>query len=88
MTTQRPLLRRTKTHKLLAAAERAPLNWRTSEGASRLRMHSLAKRGYLERRRIDGVELYFRTEKPYVRPADENHGTFDFAAHARRFREW
>lgn len=76
---------RAKTHKLLAAAEIRPLNPRTSEKASRLRMYRLAKAGYLHRKRIDGVELYFRTEKPYVRQVDQM--TFDFAAHRRRFSD-
>lgn len=75
---------RPKTWKLLAAAELRPLDPAVSQSASRLRR--LAKQGYLVRRLVEGRELFFRTDKPYIRE-EHDDTVFDVQAHLRRFRE-
>lgn len=75
---------RPKTWKLLAAAELRPLDPAVGRNASRLRR--LAQQGYLERRLVDGREVFVRTDKVYDRP-EHDDTTFDVQAHLRRFRE-
>jgi hypothetical protein len=76
---------RPKTWKLLKAAELRPLDPGVAQNASRLRR--LAKQGYLRRGLLDGVEVFFRTEKPYVRPDVDDGPVFDAEKHRRRFQE-
>lgn len=75
---------RPKTWKLLAAAELRPLDPAVGRNASRLRR--LAQQGYLERRVVDGKEMFFRTDKEYTR-REHDDTVFDVQAHLRRFRE-
>lgn len=79
-----PKTNRTKTVKLLKAAERAPLDPRVGQNASRLRR--LVALGYLERRVVDHYEMFFRTDKPYV-VVEHDDTVFDVERHRRRFQE-
>jgi hypothetical protein len=75
---------RPKTWKILEAAELRPLDPSVGRNASRLRR--LATQGYLRRGTLDGREVFFRTDKEYVRERHDDT-TFDVQAHLRRFRE-
>lgn len=80
-----PRRNRPKTHRLLDRPEGDFIDPRIFQNTSRLRR--LAKQGYLRRGLLDGVEVFFRTEKPYVRPDVDDGPVFDAEKHRRRFQE-
>jgi hypothetical protein len=79
-----PRRNRPKTRRLLDRPVGDFIDPRIFQNGSRLRR--LAAEGYLVRGQLDGIEVFFRTDKPYVSETVDDT-VFDVDKHRRRFQE-